>query len=124
MPARTARERRERLRFGERALDEMAADGTRRRIFSGLGSATASVLGLGLSYRDQIFNGRAWNLGLADALIFTTVGIQALVAMFQIFSSSEDERLRDAYWQQVRLLESEEQDSTNLPGSSAVTTRP
>lgn len=112
MPARTARERRERLRFGEHALDDMAADGTRRRIFSGLGTAATAVVGLGLTYRNQIFNGVAWNLGLPDALIFTTLGVQTIVSLFQLFSASEDERLRDSYWQQVRLLESEEQDST------------
>ncbi len=117
LPARTARERRARLRFGEHALDEMAADGTRRRIFSGLGTVTSSVLGLGLTYRNEIFNGRTWSPGLADGLIFTTVGVQTIVALFQLFSASEDERLRDAYWQQVRLLESEERDRSDNPAS-------
>jgi len=109
LPSRTARERRERLRFGEHALDEMAADGARRRVFSGLGTVAATAVGIGITYREQFFNAHAWNLGVSDGILFTILGVQTVVSIFQLFSPSEDERLRHAYWQQMQLLEAEQQ---------------
>lgn len=107
LPATSAAERRERMRFGERALDEMAADGQRRRILGGIGNVAATLGLLAIPYAEPLFNGTPRPLGLTDAVVLTYGGVAAVLHVIQMFSLSEEERLRNAYHQQVQLLRAE-----------------
>lgn len=107
MPMNTARERRLRVRFGERSLDEIAADGARRRVLQAVVGALAPVLLLGVMYREQIFNRAAWSPNGFDALMIGLTVLSSGVALIPLFGRSEDERLREQYQQQVRLMRAE-----------------
>ncbi len=107
LPRRTAAQRRAQVRFGERAMDEIAADGQRRRILSGLGNIAMTAGILTAAYADPIFNGAPRTLGLNDAVVLTYGGVSVVMHVIQMLSSSDDERLRNAYFQQVELLRAE-----------------
>lgn len=104
MPTSTAAQRRERLRFGERALDEMAADGHRRRILGGIANIAATTGLVLIPYAPAIFNGTPQQIGLADAVVMAYGGVSVLFSVIQMFSLSEEERLRNSYHQQVELI--------------------
>ncbi len=105
MPVRTAAQRRARVRFGEEALDEIAADGRRRRILTAVTSVVYGLGTLGIFYRDQIFNGEPLPSpeGL-NYLVIGSIGIQSLVSIIGAFSTSSDERMRDTYQRELQLL--------------------
>jgi hypothetical protein len=107
MPMRTAAERRARVEFGERALEDIAADGARRRVLGALGNAGSSLAMLALIYRDPLFNGTPYSFGAYDAIVLGFTGLQVATGLLSLFSRSDDERLRDDYWQQVGILRAE-----------------
>lgn len=107
MPMRTAAERRARVLFGERALDEMAAESTVRRTLSALGNAALPIATLAVLYRDPIFNGTPYTLGPSDWLLLGFSGVQVVVSLVQLFMRTEEQQARDAYRAQIRLLRSE-----------------
>jgi hypothetical protein len=107
MPTQTAAQRRERMRLGERALDEMAADGHRRRILGGIANIAATTGLVLIPYAPAIFNGTPQQLGLTDAVVMAYGGVSVLFSVIQMFSQSEEERLRNAYYQQVELIRAE-----------------
>jgi hypothetical protein len=113
MPRGTARQRRERLRFGERAMDEIAADGSRRRILSGIANIVVTGGLVTAAYAEPIFNGTPHTFGLNDAVVLTYGGVTVIMHVIQMLSASEDERLRNAYFQQVELLRAERAESPN-----------
>jgi hypothetical protein len=104
MPMRTAAERRARLEFGERAIEEIAADGARRRVLGAIGNAATSVGMLALIYRDPLFNGTPYTLGVYDAIVLGFTGLSVVTGLLQLFTRSDDERLRDEYWRQTGVL--------------------
>lgn len=107
MPMGTARERRLRVQFGEQALEDMAADGRRRRILTGVTESLVSVGTLAIIYREPIFNGTPYTFGMTDVLVLGLSGLSLVRSMLQIFQSSEEERLRDSYRAQVHVLRAE-----------------
>lgn len=107
LPSATAAQRRERLRFGERALEEIAADGHRRRILAGIANIAATGGLLTIAYKDTIFNGMPRPLSLTDAVILTYGGVSVVLHIVQMLTLSEEERLRNAYFQQLELLRAE-----------------
>jgi hypothetical protein len=107
LPAGTAHERRLRARFGEHALEDMAADGQRRRILGAVTGALVPVAMLAIAYRGPIFNGTPYTVGPYDYVLIGISAVQAITSLVQLFSRSEEERLHDAYWQQIRMREAE-----------------
>jgi hypothetical protein len=107
MPFETARQRRARARFGEHALDDMAADGQRRRILSAVAGAVVPVALLGIIYRDPIFNGAPYTVGPYDYVIIGFAAVEAVTSLIGLFTRSDEERLREMYWQQIRMREAE-----------------
>lgn len=107
LPMGTAAQRRERLRFGEGALEEIAADGHRRRILAGIANIAATGGLLTIAYMDPIFNGVPRPLSLTDAVILTYGGVSVVLHIVQMLTLSEEERLRNAYFQQLELLRAE-----------------
>ncbi len=105
MPRLDAAQRRARVRFGEQALEEIAADGARRRILRSLAGAGLQLGVLGIIYRDQIFNGEALPApeGLHYLMIGLT-GVSIVTSLIGVFTRSEDERLRDSYARSVQIL--------------------
>jgi len=107
MPVATAAQRRARMRFGERALDEIAADGQRRRILAGIANIAATGGLLTVAYSDAIFNGTPHTFSLTDAVVLTYGGVAVILHVVQMLSQSEEERLRNAYFQQLQMLRAE-----------------
>jgi hypothetical protein len=107
LPMATATQRRARVRFGEYALDEMAADGRRRRILAGIANIAATGGLLTLAYSDTIFNGVPHTFSLTDAVVLTYGGVAVILHVVQMLSQSEEERLRNAYFQQLQILRAE-----------------
>jgi hypothetical protein len=107
LPASTGRQRRARARFGEHALEEMAGDGQRRRILGAVTGALVPVAMLAIAYRGPIFNGTPYVVGPYDYVLIGISAVQAITSLVQLFSRSEEERLHDAYWQQIRMREAE-----------------
>lgn len=105
MPTRTAADRRARLQFGESALDEMARDGSRRRLLSALAGVGLGLGTLGIIYRDQIFSGAPWpEPPEINYLVVGLTGISMVTNLIGVFSRSEEERLRDSYRRELQLL--------------------
>ncbi len=107
LPQGTAAQRRARMRFGERALDDMAADGHRRRILGGIANIVATGALLAVPYHDTILNGTPHTLSLTDAVVLTYGGVAVILHVVQMFSQSEEERLRNSYFQQLELMRAE-----------------
>lgn len=104
-PRRTPHERRSLVHFGEQALDDIAADGRRRRILSSLAGAGFSLATLGILYRDQIFDGAPWPEPPAfNYLVIGLVGLSMVTTLIPLFTTSSDERMRDNYRRQLQLL--------------------
>jgi len=106
-PFATARERRARAHFGERALDDMAADGQRRRILQSVAGAVLPVALLGVIYRGPIFNGTPYPIGPFDYVIIGFAAVEVVTSLIGLFTRSQEERLHDMYWQQIRMREAE-----------------
>lgn len=105
LPQDDARARRARVRFGEEALDRMAADGARRRVIGALVGVTTAFLPMFILYSDQIFDGAPWpEPPSLNVLAFSISGVAAVQALVPLFSRSPEERLRDEYRARVRLL--------------------
>lgn len=105
MPRRTAAERREAMRFGEAAFDDIAADGARRRVLSSIASAALSLSVLGVAYSSQIFGGEPWPEPPAyNYLVIGLVSAQVVLSLVGLFTRSEEERLRDVWRMQVDQL--------------------
>lgn len=105
LPQSDARERRARVRFGEEALDRMAADGARRRVIGAVVGVTAAFLPMFILYRDQIFDSAPWPEPPAlNVLAFSLSGIAAVQALVPLFSRSAEERLRDDYRMRIQQL--------------------
>lgn len=105
MPTRTAADRRARLHFGEAALDEMARDGSRRRVLSALAGVGLGLGTLGIIYSDQIFNGAPWpEPPEINYLVVGLTGISLVTNLIGVFGRSEEERLRDSYRRELQLL--------------------
>lgn len=107
LPVATAAQRRARMRFGEHALDEIAADGQRRRILAGIANIAATGGLLTVAYSDAIFNGAPHTFSLTDAVVLTYGGVAVILHVVQMLSQSEEERLRNAYFQQLQMLRAE-----------------
>lgn len=105
MPTRTAADRRARLHFGEAALDEMARDGSRRRVLSALAGVGLGLGTLGIIYSDQIFNGAPWpEPPEINYLVVGLTSISLVTNLIGVFGRSEEERLRDSYRRELQLL--------------------
>ncbi|MEZ4406655.1 MAG: hypothetical protein R3A52_09280 [Polyangiales bacterium] len=110
-PRRTPHDRRLRVRFGEQALEDMASDGRRRRVLGALAGVGFSLASLGIIYRDQIFDGQAWPEPPAfNYLVIGLVGLSMVANLIPVFSASPEERLRDAYRREVRMLREAQDD--------------
>lgn len=107
MPIQTAQQRRARVRFGEQALEEIAADGARRRTLGAIAGALVSVGTLAAIYHQPLFSGTPYPWGVQDAIIIGFTGLSALQSLLQLLGRSDDERLRDEYWQQVNIMRAE-----------------
>ncbi|MFO0645460.1 MAG: hypothetical protein U0326_04425 [Polyangiales bacterium] len=113
MPVRTAQQRRARVRFGEESLDEIAADGRRRRILTAVTTVVYGLGTLGIFYRDQIFNGEPLPSPEAlNYLVIGSIGIQSIISVIGAFSTSSDERMRDTYQRELQLMR-ESDDATD-----------
>ncbi len=105
LPNTTARQRRDRVHFGEQALDDIAADGARRRVLKAVASVVWGLGSIGIFYREQIFDGQPMPEPLVyNYIVIGSVGLQALTSLIGIFSRSEEERLRDTYRRELQLL--------------------
>lgn len=105
MPQNTVRLRHARVRFGEEALDRMAADGARRRVINAVVGIAAALIPVGVIYSDQIFNGRPWPEPPELNVIAVSIsGIAVVQALVPLFTRSAEERLRDEYRSRVRML--------------------
>ncbi|MEI8256422.1 MAG: hypothetical protein WCJ30_12180 [Deltaproteobacteria bacterium] len=107
MPYTTARQRRARAVFGEHALEDMAADGSRRRILGAVSGAVLPVALLGVMYREPIFNGTPYLVGTFDYVIIGFAAVGVITSLIGLFSRSPEERLRELYWQQIHMREAE-----------------
>ncbi len=111
LPVRTAAERRARVHFGEEALDDMARDARLRRTLMGVGS---SVLGLGtlaILYRDQIFDGAPLPTPVEyNYLVIGLTAVSVAANLITVFTQTEEERLREVYRQELRLLREANED--------------
>ncbi len=113
MPVRTAQQRRARVRFGEESLDEIAADGRRRRILTAVTTVAYGLGTLGIFYRDQIFNDEPLPSPEAlNYLVIGSIGIQSIISVIGALSTSSDERLRDTYQRELQLMR-ESEDATD-----------
>ncbi len=110
MPMSNSIERRARTMFGERALDDMAADSRLRRTLEGVVSITATLALLGAMYWDPIFNSAhtTRSISVVDGFIIGLGGFSIITSIVSMFARTEEERLRDAYHQHVRVLQSEQ----------------
>ncbi len=105
MPRATAADRRAQVRFGERSLDEMAADGNRRRVLSALANVGLTLATLALIYHQQIFSGQPWpDPPVANYLIIGVSGISVITSLIGLLGRSEEERLRDTYRRELTNL--------------------
>lgn len=105
MPVRTGAQRRERLRYGELALDEMASDSRLRRTLMGVGSAVLGIGTLGILYRDQIFDNAAMPEPAEYNYLIIGLSLVSVAAnVITVFSQTEEERLRANYRQELQLL--------------------
>ncbi|MFO0626590.1 MAG: hypothetical protein U0325_13330 [Polyangiales bacterium] len=105
MPQNTVRLRHARVRFGEEALDRMAADGTRRRVINAVVGIAAALIPVGVIYSDQLFNGRPWPEPPELNVIAVSIsGIAVVQALVPLFTRSPEERLRDEYRARIRML--------------------
>lgn len=105
MPQNSVRLRHARVRFGEEALDRMAADGARRRVINAVVGIAAALIPVGVIYSDQIFNGRPWPEPPELNVIAVSIsGIAVVQALVPLFTRSAEERLRDEYRTRVRML--------------------
>ncbi len=105
MPQNSVRLRHARVRFGEEALDRMAADGARRRVINAVVGIAAALIPVGVIYSDQIFNGRPWPEPPELNVIAVSIsGIAVVQALVPLFTRSAEERLRDEYRSRVRML--------------------
>ncbi len=105
MPQNTVRLRHARVRFGEEALDRMAADGARRRVINAVVGIAAALIPVGVIYSDQIFSGRPWPEPPELNVIAVSIsGIAVVQALVPLFTRSAEERLRDEYRSRVRML--------------------
>jgi hypothetical protein len=122
LPTRTGAQRRARVRAGEEALEEIAADGHRRRLLGGIASSVYSLASLGLIYNRQIFDGAPMPEPVAvNGLLIGLVGVQVLVSVVGMFGTSDDERIRQTYLYELQQLrESREADDAEpaVPQSS------
>ncbi len=107
MPFATPRQRRARARFGEYALNEMSADGTRRRVLGAVAGALLPVGLLGVMYRDPIFNGTPYTVGAYDYVLIGFAAVGVVTSVIGLFTRSPEERLRELYWQQIHMREAE-----------------
>jgi hypothetical protein len=105
MPIEDARQRRARVRFGEQSLEDIAADGRRRRVLSAVSTVAYGLGTLGIFYRAQLFDGEPLPepVGL-NYLVIGSIGIQSIVSVIGALSTSQDERLRDAYQRELQTL--------------------
>jgi hypothetical protein len=104
-PRATPHERRDRVRFGERALDEMAADGERRRYLMPIASALLPLGTLAVLYRHQIFDGDPMpEPPSLNYIVIGLVGLSIIPSLVSMFSHSDEERLRDRYRSELELL--------------------
>jgi hypothetical protein len=105
MPRSTPAERRARVRFGEESLEEMAADGRRRRILVPLVSSLVQLGTLGILYREQIFNGAPMPEPSAiNYLMIGLTGVTVATTLLGMLSTSPEEQLRDRYRSEVEML--------------------
>lgn len=105
MPMRTAAQRRERLRYGEEALDAMARDSRLRRTLTGVGSAVLGVGTLAVLYRDQIFDNASMPEPVEyNYLIIGLTLVSVAANVITVFAQTEEERLRANYRQELQLL--------------------
>lgn len=105
MPQNSVRLRHARVRFGEEALDRMAADGARRRVINAVVGIAAALIPVGVIYSDQIFNGRPWPEPPELNVIAVSIsGIAVVQALVPLFTRSAEERLRDEYRSRLRML--------------------
>ncbi len=105
LPQNSVRLRHARVRFGEEALDRMAADGARRRVINAVVGIAAALIPVGVIYSDQIFNGRPWPEPPELNVIAVSIsGIAVVQALVPLFTRSAEERLRDEYRSRVRML--------------------
>jgi hypothetical protein len=105
LPQGTARQRHLRVRFGEEALDRMAADGARRRVIGAIVGVAAAFIPPLAIYSDQIFSGAPWPERSESTIIaFSLSGVVAIQALVPLFSRSAEERLRDEYRTRIRIL--------------------
>ena len=107
MPFARGRERRARVRFGERALEDMAADAARRRYLGGVGSIGLPLALTGIVYADPLFNGRPFVPSTFDVLFIALTGAQIVLAVYELFVPSPVERFRGMYQQQVAMRRAE-----------------
>lgn len=97
-PRSTPHERRDRVRFGERALDDMAADGRRRRYLMPIATALVPLGTLAILYRHQIFDDDPMpDPPELNYLVIGLVGLSIIPAVVSMFSHSPEEQLRDRY---------------------------
>lgn len=105
MPQNSVRLRHARVRFGEAALDRMAADGARRRVINAVVGIAAALIPVGVIYSDQIFSGRPWPEPPELNVIAVSIsGIAVVQALVPLFTRSSEERLRDEYRSRIRML--------------------
>lgn len=105
MPARTAAQRRARLRYGEEVLDEMARDSRLRRTLTGVGSAALGLGTLGILYRNQIFDNAAMPEPAEYNYLIIGLSLVGVAAnVITVFSQTPEERVRANYRQEVQLL--------------------
>lgn len=120
MPMTTRDHRRDRVHFGEQSLDEMAREGSRRRLLGAIGSFTLAAGTAVVLYRDQIFNGAPLPEPAAyNYLVLGLLGVSLIPTIVSAFSRSEEERLRDSYHREVEMMRQiqadEAQQSTAAP---------
>ena len=104
-PRGTPHERRLAVRYGEQALEDMASDGARRRIIRTIAGTAVGLSTLGILYRDQIFDGQP--MPEPSGIHYLMIGLTALSLvpnLLNLFTRSEEERLRDTYRAEIEIL--------------------
>ncbi len=111
-PRSNAQERRLRVQYGEQALDDLAADGRRRRLITGIAAVSYRLGVIGILYADQIFNGAPLPEPVAfNYLVIGTLGIGIVTDLVSLLSRSPDERLRDNYRRELQILRDNDDES-------------